>query len=68
MEEWSKLRMGSVNQCSREQRSGKLGINFWLYCYLAVNVCLELFLSFAKLGIIANLVCCRRRELQNWII
>lgn len=63
MEERSKLRMGSVNQGSREQRIGKLGINFWFYCYLAVNICLNVLLSFAKLGIIDNLACCRRREL-----
>lgn len=65
MGERSKLRMGSVNQGRGKQRTG---INFWLHCFLAVNVCLKLLLSFAELGIIASLAFGGRGEFQNWII
>lgn len=41
MQERSKLRVGSLAHGSREQRAGKLGINFQIYCYLAVSVSLK---------------------------
>lgn len=60
MEVRSKLRMGSVIKGSREQRTGKLRINFWLCCYLAVSVSGKLLLSFAKPGITDNRACGER--------
>lgn len=68
MEERSKLRVGSLAHRSREQRAGKLGINFQIYCYLAVSVSLKQLLFFASLRVTANLACCERREVQNRIV
>lgn len=68
MKERSKLGMGPTNEGSREQSTAKVGINFWLYCYLAVNVSGKLLLSFAKPGITDNRACCERvTELDSFM-